>query len=164
MSVILTSEYVLPSSMDGVPPTVRMSQYETARKIQFSLRTDDIFTNQPDGYYEVTILGVKPDGRLYSRECEFDRVNKMITLPQDIQITAAPGKWNAKIKIAHSEDIVYTGRVQFVIDPDPLGMDEETPSIDVIIGIKDMVDKAEVMTTYIEDVLSQGIYADEVQY
>lgn len=97
----------------GVPTYVRLSQNENGRKMYFAIVGGTI-----PGSSTATISGTKPDGVVYSASGTI--TGNTITINEDVQMTAAAGQWDAKLKIINSGQTIATGRIRFVIDADPV--------------------------------------------
>lgn len=156
--------YYLPSSPDGVSPVVRLPQYENARDLIFTINSEHDLPN--DGTLEASINGVKPDGNIYSALCTLS--GNEVTVSADIQLTAAAGSWDAKIRIERPvNDVVYTARIHFIIDPDTLNSNA-AHSDSVLDGIIYRCEQAEQTAVaakeYIENYLESAVYGDEVYY
>lgn len=102
---------VLQVAPSGVPTYVRLSQNENGRRMIFSVAGGEI----PSGS-TATISGTKPDGVLYSATCTIS--GSTVTVDETIQLTAAAGEWDAKIRITNGGNVIATGRIRFVIDAD----------------------------------------------
>lgn len=105
--------YKVNFAPEGIPTTVRLSQNENGRTLQFVFIGDRITI--PDGSV-VTISGTKPDGHVYSAEGTLD--GDVATFDEEIQMTAAAGEWAAKLKVTHSGLTVATQRLWMIIDAD----------------------------------------------
>lgn len=102
---------VLQVAPSGVPTYVRLSQNENGRRMIFSVAGGEI----PSGS-TATISGTKPDGVVYSATCAIS--GSTVTVDETIQLTAAAGEWDAKIRITNGGNVISTGRIRFVIDAD----------------------------------------------
>lgn len=114
--MIQTKNYSLHIAPDGVATWVRLSQNENGRSLIFNV-TGDGTINIPSGS-TATISGTKPDGVVYSAVGTVS--GTQVTITEDVQLTAAAGEWDAKIRITNSGQTVATGRIHFVIDADPV--------------------------------------------
>lgn len=112
MSVINTITKPLSIAPDGIPTIVRLSQNENGRNITFEL-SDAI-----PGGSTATLAGTKPDGHAYS-SIGLVSGNKA-TFLEDTQLTAVAGSWPAKVYIMNGNNTIATGKVQFIIDEDPV--------------------------------------------
>lgn len=108
-----TLTYKVNFAPEGIPTTVRLSQNENGRSLQFVFIGDRITI--PNGSV-VTISGTKPDGHVYSAEGTLD--GEVATFDEEIQMTAAAGEWAAKLKVTHSGLTVATQRLWMIIDAD----------------------------------------------
>ena len=102
---------VLQVAPTGVPTYVRLSQNENGRRMYFSVVGGEIPTGST-----ATISGTKPDGVVYSASCSIN--GSTVTVNETIQLTAAAGEWDAKLKIMNGGQTIATGRIRFVIDAD----------------------------------------------
>lgn len=114
--MIQTKNYSLHIAPDGVATWVRLSQNENGRSLIFNVIGDGTITI-PSGS-TATISGTKPDGVVYSAVGTVS--GTQVTITEDVQLTAAAGEWDAKIRITNSGQTVATGRIHFVIDADPV--------------------------------------------
>jgi len=104
---------ILQIQPDGMPTVVRLSQNENGRNLYFTLSGNE--TAIPSTV-TVTISGTKPDGNVYSGTGSID--DDVVLIQETVQMTAAAGTWDAKIKIISGDNTIATGRVRFVIDAD----------------------------------------------
>lgn len=102
---------VLQVAPTGVPTYVRLSQNENGRRMYFAVVGGEIPTGST-----ATISGTKPDGVVYSASCSIN--GSTVTVDETIQLTAAAGEWDAKLKIMNGGQTIATGRIRFVIDAD----------------------------------------------
>jgi hypothetical protein len=106
---------------------IRLSQFENGRMIYFNVTGVEI----PAGS-TATISGTKPDGVVYSKVCQID--DNQVILEEDVQLTAATGKWQAKIHIVNGGNVLSTSAITFNIDKDPVD-EGAIPSDSQIEGI-----------------------------
>lgn len=97
----------------GVETFVRLSQNENGRQLYFAIQGGEL----PSGS-TATISGTKPDGVVYSASAAVS--GNVVTVNEDIQMTAAAGAWSAKLRILNGGQVIATGRIRFVIDADPV--------------------------------------------
>lgn len=100
---------------EGIPTTVRLSQNENGRSLQFSIIGDRV--SIPAGSV-VTISGTKPDGHVYSAEGTMTGL--VATFDEDEQMTAVAGEWAARLTITYNGETVATHKLWFNIEADPV--------------------------------------------
>ena len=97
----------------GIEAFVRLSQNENGRRLYFAITGGEIPTGST-----ATLSGTKPDGVVYSKTGTIS--GNVVTILEDVQLTAAAGPWPAKLRILNGGNVVATGRIRFVIDKDPV--------------------------------------------
>lgn len=97
----------------GIEAFVRLSQNENGRRLYFAITGGEIPTGST-----ATLSGTKPDGVVYSKTGTI--TGNVVTILEDVQLTAAAGPWPAKLRILNGGNVVATGRIRFVIDKDPV--------------------------------------------
>ena len=97
----------------GLEAFVRLSQNENGRRLYFAINGGEIPTGST-----ATLSGTKPDGVVYSKTGTIS--GNVVTILEDVQLTAAAGPWPAKLRILNGGNVVATGRIRFVIDKDPV--------------------------------------------
>lgn len=92
---------------------VVLSQNENGRRLNFKIVGVDI----PSGS-TATFSGTKPDGVVYSTTGEIS--GNVVTVNEDIQMTAVAGSWDAKIHVLSGGNVIASAKVRITIDADPV--------------------------------------------
>lgn len=92
---------------------VVLSQNENGRRLNFKIVGVDI----PSGS-TATFSGTKPDGVVYSTTGEIS--GNVVTVNEDIQMTAVAGSWDAKIHVLNGGNVIASAKVRITIDADPV--------------------------------------------
>lgn len=92
---------------------VVLSQNENGRKLLFKIVGIDI----PSGS-TATFSGTKPDGVVYSTTGTIS--GNIVTVNEDIQMTAVAGSWDAKIRVLNGGNVIASAKVRITIDADPV--------------------------------------------
>ena len=90
-------------------PCLRLSQNENGRILMIRIIGVDI----PEGS-TANFAGVKPDGNVYSKAGTVE--GNVVSINEDIQMTAVPGAWNAKITVVNDGNNICTARIRVVVD------------------------------------------------
>ena len=90
-------------------PCLRLSQNENGRVLMMRIIGVDI----PEGS-TANFAGLKPDGNVYSKPGTVD--GNVVSIEEDIQMTAVSGSWNAKIAIVNDGNTICTARIRVVVD------------------------------------------------
>ena len=90
-------------------PCLRLSQNENGRVLMIRIIGVDI----PEGS-TANFAGVKPDGNVYSKAGTVE--GNVVSINEDIQMTAVSGAWNAKITVVNDGNNICTARIRVVVD------------------------------------------------
>ena len=90
-------------------PCLRLSQNENGRVLMIRIIGVDI----PEGS-TANLAGVKPDGNVYSKAGTVE--GNVVSINEDIQMTAVSGAWNAKITVVNDGNNICTARIRVVVD------------------------------------------------
>lgn len=106
---------------------VDLSQYDTGKKLVFMLFGKEKLV--VPGGTAATLTGVKPDGNVYSRTGIVDASSNTITFEVDLQMTAVPGRWEAKITCVSAGNTISTSRILFVVDSEAANSADASDSV-----------------------------------
>lgn len=90
-------------------PCLRLSQNENGRVLMIRIIGVDI----PEGS-TANFAGLKPDGNVYSKAGTVE--GNVVSINEDIQMTAVSGAWNAKITVVNDGNNICTARIRVVVD------------------------------------------------
>lgn len=129
MANIVIRPYQLNVAPGGVETVVNLSQYENGRELVFHLVGEGQIVI-PAGSTAI-IAGTKPDDTIYSAVGYVDADENTVTFQENVQMSAAAGKWYAKVKVTASGQTVASGMVKFVVEKDVIPPDAEQSSSDI---------------------------------
>lgn len=129
MANIVIRPYQLNVAPGGVETVVNLSQYENGRELVFHLVGEGRIDIPADAL--AIIAGTKPDETIYSAIGTVDADENTVSFQENVQMTAASGKWYAKVKVTASGQTIASGMVKFVIEKDVIPPDAEQSSSDI---------------------------------
>lgn len=129
MANIVIRPYQLNVAPGGVETVVNLSQYENGRELVFHLVGEGQIVI-PAGSTAI-IAGTKPDDTIYSAVGYVDADENTVTFQENVQMSAAAGKWYAKVKVTASGQTVASGMVKFVVEKDVIPPEAEQSSSDI---------------------------------
>lgn len=129
MANIVIRPYQLNVAPGGVETVVNLSQYENGRELVFHLVGEGRIVIPADAL--AIIAGTKPDETIYSAVGTVNADDNTVSFQENVQMTAASGKWYAKVKVTASGQTIASGMVKFVIEKDVIPPDAEQSSSDI---------------------------------
>lgn len=117
--MLQTRYYTLSLDPGKLTSCIVLAQNEDGRDLIFELSGSGE-VSIPEGS-TATISGKKPDGNVYSAVCDY--ADNKVTVHETLQMTTAPGEWQATLKILYNEQTIATALIYFNVIADPTGGD-----------------------------------------
>ena len=127
---MITHEFDLDIVPGGPKVELRLNQYDSdfVLRIHLIARTGTLSILPGT---TAQIRGVKPDGNVYSADVHVDPDNNMVTVPGNVQITAASGRAVFEICLTQEEKELNTAN--FIINIERAPMDKDAVTSDSVV-------------------------------